>query len=200
MPTFDFQSPDGRKFTLTGPEGATPEQAFAVLQQHLANNQRADPKQSRDDWDQFPLVKSGPEAWGAIPVEKSDPRSWGTVPAGSDAPSMPEGVVRAGATGVPIIGGLANKLDAVVDRFLPDSFETLPEATFGERYKRALEIQSQKDAAFSHEHPVASTAAELAGGAGTLMSDVAAIRTCQRRHLTKSGSPQSRRRLPIPAI
>jgi hypothetical protein len=39
MPTFDFQSPDGRKYSITGPEGATPEQAFAVLQQHLAHNQ-----------------------------------------------------------------------------------------------------------------------------------------------------------------
>jgi hypothetical protein len=42
MPTFDFESPEGRKYTLTGPEGATPEQAWSVLQQHLgsANNQR----------------------------------------------------------------------------------------------------------------------------------------------------------------
>jgi hypothetical protein len=29
--------------------------------------------------------------------------------------------------------------------FLPDSFEKLPEATFGERYKHALDIQNGKD-------------------------------------------------------
>jgi hypothetical protein len=54
-------------------------------------------------------------------------------------------VVLAGATGVPGVGGLANKLDVatnaalapVVDRFLPDSFEKLPESTFGERYKQS---------------------------------------------------------------
>ena len=53
MPTFDFQSPEGRKYTLTGPEGSTPEQAFAVLQQHLkgAGSQR----DSGDWWKNDPV-------------------------------------------------------------------------------------------------------------------------------------------------
>jgi hypothetical protein len=34
MPTtFDFTSPDGRQFTVNGPEGATAQQAFAILRQ-----------------------------------------------------------------------------------------------------------------------------------------------------------------------
>jgi hypothetical protein len=36
-------------------------------------------------------------------------------------------------------------LAPIVDRFLPDTFEKLPEATFGERYKHALDIQNGKD-------------------------------------------------------
>jgi hypothetical protein len=35
MPTFDFTSPDGKNYSVQGPDGATPEQAIQVLQQHL---------------------------------------------------------------------------------------------------------------------------------------------------------------------
>jgi hypothetical protein len=41
MPDFEFTSPEGQRFTVTGPAGSTTEQAWSVLQQHLgsANNQ-----------------------------------------------------------------------------------------------------------------------------------------------------------------
>jgi hypothetical protein len=32
---FDFTSPEGKEYTVNGPAGSTPEQAFAILQQHL---------------------------------------------------------------------------------------------------------------------------------------------------------------------
>lgn len=35
MPTFDFTSPDGKSYSVQGPDGATPEQAFQMLQQHI---------------------------------------------------------------------------------------------------------------------------------------------------------------------
>jgi hypothetical protein len=35
MPTFKFKSPEGKTYTVNGPEGATQEQAFAMLQQNL---------------------------------------------------------------------------------------------------------------------------------------------------------------------
>ena len=35
MPTFDFTAPDGKSYSVQGPDGATPEQAFQILQQHL---------------------------------------------------------------------------------------------------------------------------------------------------------------------
>jgi hypothetical protein len=89
-----------------------------------------------------------------------------------EAPGIAEGVSRAAARGVPIIGGLLNKADAatnaalapVVDPLLPDSFQKLPGKTFGDRYQQALDIQEGKDKSFHEEHPIADTAAEIAGG------------------------------------
>lgn len=90
----------------------------------------------------------------------------------SKAPSMAEGVGRGVARGVPILGGALNKLDAatnaalapVVDPLLPDSFDKLPEKTFGERYHHALDIQEDKDKSFAEAHPIADAVAEVAGG------------------------------------
>lgn len=38
MPTFDFTAPDGKSYSVDGPEGATPEQAFKILQSHLGGD------------------------------------------------------------------------------------------------------------------------------------------------------------------
>jgi hypothetical protein len=35
MPTFDFTAPDGKSYSVQGPEGATPEQAFQILQAQI---------------------------------------------------------------------------------------------------------------------------------------------------------------------
>lgn len=35
MPTFDFTAPDGKSYSVSGPEGATPEQAFEILQSQI---------------------------------------------------------------------------------------------------------------------------------------------------------------------
>jgi hypothetical protein len=37
MPTFDFTSPDGKSYSVQGPDGSTPEQAFQMLQQHIGS-------------------------------------------------------------------------------------------------------------------------------------------------------------------
>ena len=88
------------------------------------------------------------------------------------APGMAEGMGRAFARGVPIIGGALNKADAafdaalapVIDPLLPDSLQKLPEDTFGGRYQHALDIQQGKDKSFQEEHPIADAVAEVAGG------------------------------------
>lgn len=37
MPTFEFKAPDGKTYSVDGPDGATPEQAFKMLQTHLGS-------------------------------------------------------------------------------------------------------------------------------------------------------------------
>lgn len=37
MPTFEFKSPEGKTYSVDGPDGATPDQAFQILQQHLSS-------------------------------------------------------------------------------------------------------------------------------------------------------------------
>jgi hypothetical protein len=90
----------------------------------------------------------------------------------SGSPGMAEGMGRGFARGVPILGGALNKADAafnaalapVVDPLLPDSFQKLPEETFGGRYQHALDIQEGKDKSFAAEHPIADAVSEIAGG------------------------------------
>jgi len=40
MPTFTFTSPEGKTYDVTGPEGSTAQQAFAILQQQLASSRQ----------------------------------------------------------------------------------------------------------------------------------------------------------------
>jgi hypothetical protein len=43
MPTFDFTAPDGKSYSVEGPEGATSEQAFQILQSQLGGQKSAAP-------------------------------------------------------------------------------------------------------------------------------------------------------------
>ena len=91
-------------------------------------------------------------------------------------PSMAEGLGRGFASGVPILGAVANRLDAatnaalapIVDPLLPDSYQKLPEPTFGERYQHAMDIQEGKDTSFQAQHPGLETGAEIVGGVASL--------------------------------
>ena len=49
MPQFTFEDPSGQRHTIEGPEGATKEQAFQILQQHLGSGgQQAAPAPGSD--------------------------------------------------------------------------------------------------------------------------------------------------------
>lgn len=94
---------------------------------------------------------------------------------GGAAPSLPEGIVRATGTGIPVAGGLLNKLDAAtnallapyLDKYLPENFDKLPESGFADRLAHAERLQQAKDKSFSEQHPVLQTGAEIAGGLGS---------------------------------
>jgi hypothetical protein len=46
MPSFTFTSPEGKSYTVNGPDGATPEQAFGILQQQIGSRQSASKPQA----------------------------------------------------------------------------------------------------------------------------------------------------------
>ncbi len=48
MPQFTFEDPSGQRHTIEGPEGATKEQAFQMLQQHLGQGQAQAPAPADD--------------------------------------------------------------------------------------------------------------------------------------------------------
>lgn len=108
--------------------------------------------------------------------------SLGVKPAAAPAPAAPVAPVTANdvgrsfATGVPIIGGALNKLDAatnaalapVLNRFFaPES--QLPEETFRGRYEHSLRDQQGADKQFAKDHPIVDTAAQVAGGVASMV-------------------------------
>lgn len=178
MPDFEFTSLEGKRFTVTGPQGVTPEQAWAVLQQHLTAAGGA-VGGHRDvgpaDWGAIrvePQKSSGPLSWGAIPVSKNSTAA-GDVE--KNAPRLVRGAGRAFARGAPIVGGLLNKADAATDAALSYALNPLFDekdqlkGSLGERYRQALDTQNRMDEAFHEEHPVLDTAAELGGVATTAL-------------------------------
>jgi hypothetical protein len=91
-------------------------------------------------------------------------------------------VVRAAATGVPIVGGVLNQLNAATNAALAPAFNPLfPEkdqlkgATFAERRAESLRQQNEADKKFEEAHPVIDTAAKITGGvAGSIPAMMAA--------------------------
>lgn len=83
-----------------------------------------------------------------------------------------DNVARQVAKGVPIVGELANKANAATYAALGPLFptdNTVSQApTFGERYSENIDRQHKQDRAFEDEHPIVSTAANIAGGVGSL--------------------------------
>lgn len=101
------------------------------------------------------------------------------------SPVTANDVVRATATGVPVVGGVLNKLNAatnaalapVVEPFLTPSENDISRdgAGFAERFRRSEAIQNLADKRFAEEHPIVDTAAKITGGvAGTIPAMMAA--------------------------
>ena len=105
------------------------------------------------------------------------------------APVSANDVVRSAATGVPVVGGVLNKLNAatnaalapVIEPFMAKSADSIndePGATaaerFGARYRKSLALQDKGDARFAAEHPVIDTTAKIAGGVGGMLPAMAA--------------------------
>lgn len=93
----------------------------------------------------------------------------------SPVASFTNDVVRQVATGVPVLGGAANRLNAAtnaaiapaVNPFLSEENQ-LKGGTWSERYANSLAAQEGMDAEFQAAHPIISTGAQLAGGVASV--------------------------------
>lgn len=85
-------------------------------------------------------------------------------------PGFATGVARSVASGVPILGGLLNKVDAATNAALAPVLNPIfPEndqlkGDFGQRYGQALKTQEGMDEGFAEQHPYVDAAGNLAGG------------------------------------
>lgn len=92
-----------------------------------------------------------------------------TDAAQTDTPGIVEGTGRAVATGIPILGGLANKLDAATNATLAPALNGLfgdkdqLHGGWSDRYRQALAAQNGADQGFAAAHPVLNTGGQIAG-------------------------------------
>ncbi|EJK83531.1 hypothetical protein [Rhizobium sp. AP16] len=159
MPTYQIEM-NGQTFQIDAPDDASVNLAVKQLQSQGG----------------APAGLTGNTDTGMARLIKGEPQS-------QDGSLSADNASRSFATGVPIIGGLLNKMDAatnaalapIVDPMLPDSFQKLPGETFADRYKQAMDIQQGKDASFHEKHPYVDTGLNIAGGvAGTVPAMMAA--------------------------
>lgn len=124
-----------------------------------------------DVGDEF--LKLSPEQQNATVDEIAHSMGALPKPAQNTAPSIVEGTGRGIATGVPILGGLANKLDAATNATLAPVLNGLfspnqqLQGDWAHRYQQALAVQNGADQQFAEQHPITNTAAQIAGGIGS---------------------------------
>lgn len=70
MPTFEFTSPEGKKYRINGPDGSTKEQAFGILQQQLGGSSA--PAQNAADYVDPALFKGNPNAGAPARVSNTN--------------------------------------------------------------------------------------------------------------------------------
>lgn len=113
MPTFEFTSPEGKKYSVDGPPGATKEQAFQVLQARLAGGQ-ADPQ-----------IAGVP---GADPTMLDGNRNVGAKPAD---PSLVDRIVGGGETALSLATGATSGLAGLVGGALAGVGKSIYDGDFG---------------------------------------------------------------------
>src|SRR5215831_3634206 len=142
------------------------------------------------------VVVNFPDGTDTSTINNVMMQATGQQPAAAEPVSVND-VVRAGATGVPVLGGLANKANAAINAALAPVLNPLfsPEnqlqgGSFGERYQNSLDIQNAMDAKFAAQHPVVNTTAQLAGGVGSLVPVGATATGARLLGLTGSTLPR----------
>jgi hypothetical protein len=84
---------------------------------------------------------------------------------GKSSPVTSDDLVRSAAHGIPIVGGAVDKFSAYMDALTqPVLRRGSSAATREERYQQNLDAENARTSKFETEHPIASTAAGIAGG------------------------------------
>lgn len=104
MPIFEFQGPDGKTHSIEGPDGATQEQAFQMLQKQLGG-------------------QSAPAASSASPAPQESLAS-------DVAKSAASGLEQGTATAIGLPGDLASLAHSVAPQGVIDSVKAIPGAKF----------------------------------------------------------------------
>ncbi|WP_323141277.1 hypothetical protein [Massilia phyllosphaerae] len=167
MPTFEFTSPDGKKYSVDGPPGATKEQAFQVLQTRLGNGQ------PQNEADRLPDGSMGVPLDGGRNVGAPDTRSLKdkAVGAGETALSL-----LTGATGG-TLGMLGGTVKGVAGAIMDGTFGTAKGAN-------QIEQAASEGASALTYQPRTEAGQEYTGAAGealaaalpvTVMPELAAV-------------------------
>lgn len=117
MPTFEFTSPEGVKYSVEGPEGATQEQAFAVLQQQLGTgvpNNEIDPSIPRVDVTGHYVRNEQP----AVPAAPADP-------------SLVDRIIGGGETALALATGATTGAFGLAGGALAGIGKSIADGTFG---------------------------------------------------------------------
>lgn len=117
MPTFTFTSPEGKQYTVNGPDGATKEQAFQVLQAQLAGgapNNEIDPSIPRVD-----------VTGHYVPDDQQAP------PAAPADPSLVDRIIGSGETALALATGATTGLFGAAGGALAGIGKSVADGTFG---------------------------------------------------------------------
>ncbi|MGY4237301.1 hypothetical protein ACVIIW_006248 [Bradyrhizobium sp. USDA 4449] len=118
-----------------------------------------------DDWEAFPRASSygASSDWEQFPRVDKKPE-----------PISANNVVRSAATGVPVVGGVLNKLNAASNATLAPVLNPLfkdedqLKGDWSQRYADSLAQQEGMDRKFEAEHPLVDTGAKIAGGVASM--------------------------------
>lgn len=87
-----------------------------------------------------------------------------------------DNIVRSAAQGIPIVGGLADKFAAGMDALTQPVLGRGSDAsTLGQRYAQNVSAEQAHSRAFDTQHPIASTAANIAGGVAGIGGAIKAV-------------------------
>lgn len=173
MPTFELSGPDGGQYHIDAPDEHAALAAFSSLNQ---------PKQAQSD------VSRTPDGRPAITIRPNRP----------EEPVTTNNVVRSAARGIPVVGGVLNRLNAatnatiapVVEPFMDAGPDSLKQPDWLDRYNRSLEIQNSQDERFDQDHPLVSTGAQIAGGVAATIPLAATATGARLLGLTGQTLPQ----------